>query len=348
MPVFDGERFLPAALDSILSQSFVDFELIVSDNASTDSTEEICRSYASSDSRIRYTRSPSNKGAAWNFNQVFIESRSAYFRWAAADDLLAPRSLELTMAAMADAPATVSLVYPRATIINAEGAPMRNQDDNLDTRSAAPHERLHHVVANVVQGNPMFGIVRRKALAQTRLHGSYPSADWVLLSELALIGAIHELPDRLFLRRWHDGMSRIAHERSADLTAWLDPEATQVQHEYRRLLLEFLGGIRHAPLSSGERARCYVASRARGAGATHGRHARCSACATSTEPPTSAQPSAKNQGSASRSSAGGVSSHSRRGRSLSLSATILGLARSHRERSERSPTSESRSAVHSA
>ena len=91
LPVYNGERYLNEALDSILRQTFEDFELIISDNASSDRTEEICEEYARNDKRIRYSRSSENLGVAWNFNRVAGLSTSEYFRWATADDLWRPK-----------------------------------------------------------------------------------------------------------------------------------------------------------------------------------------------------------------------------------------------------------------
>src|SRR5438132_13873019 len=87
MPVYNGERYLSGALDSLLSQTLADFDLIISDNASTDATESICRSYAAHDSRIRYFRNENNLGAAANFNRAFELCGGEFFRWAAHDDL---------------------------------------------------------------------------------------------------------------------------------------------------------------------------------------------------------------------------------------------------------------------
>src|SRR5688572_10868700 len=90
LPVYNGENYLAEAIDSILAQTFEDFELIISDNASTDRTQEICEAYAAKDGRIRYYRSEVNKGSAWNFNRVFELARGEYFKWAAHDDYIAP------------------------------------------------------------------------------------------------------------------------------------------------------------------------------------------------------------------------------------------------------------------
>ena len=87
MPVYNGEPFIREALDSLLAQTFTDFELIISDNASTDKTEQICREYAAKDKRIRYIRQEINRGAAANFQYVLDEAVGEYFMWAAADDL---------------------------------------------------------------------------------------------------------------------------------------------------------------------------------------------------------------------------------------------------------------------
>lgn len=86
MPVFNGENLISEALDSLLCQTFEDYELIISDNASTDRTELICRKYASKDERIKYYRHNVNQGAAANFQFVLQEARSEYFMWASHDD----------------------------------------------------------------------------------------------------------------------------------------------------------------------------------------------------------------------------------------------------------------------
>jgi len=87
MPVYNGAKYIREALDSLLGQTFTDFELIISDNASTDNTEAICREYAAKDERIRYIRQPHNLGASANFKFVLDEAQGEYFMWAAADDV---------------------------------------------------------------------------------------------------------------------------------------------------------------------------------------------------------------------------------------------------------------------
>lgn len=94
MPVYNGDQFICKALDSLLAQTFTDFELIISDNGSTDDTEKICRKYAERDSRIKYVRQLENRGGMWNFQFVLSEASAKYFMWAAHDDEWDPLWLE--------------------------------------------------------------------------------------------------------------------------------------------------------------------------------------------------------------------------------------------------------------
>jgi glycosyltransferase involved in cell wall biosynthesis len=94
LPVFNGEQLIEQALDSLLAQTFQDFQLIISDNASTDRTPEICKDYQARDSRVHYTCMDKNYGAARNFNRVFELASGQYFKWAAHDDIIEPTFLQ--------------------------------------------------------------------------------------------------------------------------------------------------------------------------------------------------------------------------------------------------------------
>ena len=95
LPVFNGQNYLREALDSLLGQTFRDFELIVSDNASTDATAEIVRTYEQSDPRIRYFRQATNIGVGGNFLFVLHQSRGEMFMWASHDDVWSSNWLEV-------------------------------------------------------------------------------------------------------------------------------------------------------------------------------------------------------------------------------------------------------------
>ena len=94
IPVYNGEKFIRNCLNSILNQTFTDFEIILSDNASTDSTTSICKEYAKKDSRILFLKQKSTNKALWNFNFVLQEAKSEYFMWASADDIWHPEYIE--------------------------------------------------------------------------------------------------------------------------------------------------------------------------------------------------------------------------------------------------------------
>ena len=98
LPVYNGERYLAQALDSILAQDFVDFEIIISDNASSDSTQEICERYERLDRRITYSRLPENLGAAYNYNRLVGMSNGELFKWASHDDRIQPAFLSRRVA----------------------------------------------------------------------------------------------------------------------------------------------------------------------------------------------------------------------------------------------------------
>jgi glycosyltransferase involved in cell wall biosynthesis len=259
LPVYNGERFLSESLDSILGQTLEHFRLVISDNGSIDATETICRDYARRDARIDYVRYEVNRGAAWNYNNVFRLCETPFFRWAASDDLFVPTCFERSAEVMAEAHEGVALCYAQTTIIDGAGEIIGPYDDGFDLRAPAPHARIGRIVRYMVQGNPTFGLVRAKALRATRGHGSFPGADWVLMMEIALQGEVWEIPERLFLRRRHEAISRTPTTTLAEYSRFLDPAAKPVKHERLRLLREYLAAVRHADLTPLERAQCYAA-----------------------------------------------------------------------------------------
>lgn len=239
LPVFNGERYLGETIESVLGQRFGDFSLVICDNASTDATGEICRDYAARDGRITYHRNAENLGAAANYNLTFQRSSSEFFKWAAADDLLAPEFLDTCVEALRAAPPSVGLVYPRALMIDADGNAIGPYDDGLDLRQPSPCARLRTFARRWSLGNPVFGLARRSTLARTGLIRPFAASDIVLLGELGLLGEVHELPQRLFLRRVHAAMSRQANVTQREVAAWFDPAGGR-RHWVRGRTLVFL------------------------------------------------------------------------------------------------------------
>ena len=104
LPVYNGERFICSAIETLLSQTFSDFEIIISDNCSTDKTESICRQYAAKDARIRYVRQTENVGITANFRFVLDAAVGKYFMWAAADDRQKPDFIQTLVKILDDNP----------------------------------------------------------------------------------------------------------------------------------------------------------------------------------------------------------------------------------------------------
>jgi glycosyltransferase involved in cell wall biosynthesis len=256
--VFNGENYLDEALDSILAQTYSDFELIISDNASTDRTEEICRAYAARDERVRYFRNETNLGVAKNYNRVFELSSGEYFKWAAHDDLCAPEYLERCVEIL-DREPDVVLCYPKTSIIDEHGEFVRNHFDGFNLRSAKPHERFRDFLHVHGLCNPIVGLIRARTLERTPLIGSYLSPDRVLLGELALRGKFYEVPERLFFRRDHPQRSMRANPDLDERLAWIDPaRGGQIQLPRWRWLFEYLLAIRRVRLGWYEKLLCYV------------------------------------------------------------------------------------------
>jgi Glycosyl transferase family 2 len=255
LPVYNGARYLPSALAALAAQTYRDLEIVISDNCSTDETEEICRAFAAQDERVRYIRRAENRGAAWNFNSVVTASSSPYFKWAAADDVLAPTCIERCVEVLDETDDSVVLVYPETKLIDEEGAIIGDWKDGVDLRQAAAHDRLRSLIQNLILGHPMFGVARREALERTHLNGSFPSSDYVLLAELALLGEIRQLDEPLFFRRVHAESSRNANASPAELAEWFGAGST-TRHEHTRLFAEHVRAIAASPIPRSERLRC--------------------------------------------------------------------------------------------
>lgn len=259
LPVHNGARYLSEALDCVLDQTYGDFELIISDNASTDATSDICQDYAKRDERIRYVRSNVNQGAAWNFNRVFELSRAPYFKWINHDDRWDPLMLERSVEVLDEAPADVVLCYPRTTFIDEQGSVIREYEDDLDLRSSEPARRLGELIRNLRRCNAIFGLMRAERLSRTRLLGGYIDADRTLLAELSMLGQFWEMDERLFFRRMHPEGSTFANVKRADSMAWWNPSVRQRVHLPNwRLLTEHVRAVRNTPLTSRERRGCYA------------------------------------------------------------------------------------------
>jgi glycosyltransferase involved in cell wall biosynthesis len=259
LPVRNGQRFLSAALDSIRSQTFRDFELIISDNASTDATAEICKGYAASDCRVRYYRNAQDLGAAANFNRVVALARGAYFKWAAHDDVLAPDYLEHCVAAL-DRDPSVVLCHSRVVIIDERGGVLNEDVRRLRHAGAADApDRFADVILGDHGCFHVFGVMRTPILKQTAGIGPYTASDRVLLAELALRGRFADVALPLFLSRAHPDQSINAMPTRQQHAVWFDPaNRGRFLVPTWQMFTELLKTVQRTPLSSRERRACHV------------------------------------------------------------------------------------------
>ena len=201
MPVYNGEAFLTEALDSLQAQTFTDFELVISDNASTDATEAICRDRAERDERIRYVRQERNLGAVPNFNRVFELSRAPLFKWHAHDDLCDPTYLARVMAVM-DARPEIVWCHSRSSHIDARGHLLEDPDaldvSYREREAPGAAERFRAVLLSSQGCLDSYGVIRSEALRRTPLYLPIYGAEKIVTAELALMGPYAEVPETLF------------------------------------------------------------------------------------------------------------------------------------------------------
>ena len=266
MPLYNSEKYLEETLDSILAQTYSDFELIISDNASTDHTQQICREYAANDSRISYYCNKNNLGAAKNFNRVFELSSGEYFKWAAYDDLLDPKFLQKCVSVLDKDPSIV-LCHSKTARIDEHGTLVGNYDHRTLERISSwkPHERFGDLISIRNPCWAIFGVFRTRSLAKTPLLGNYIGADRNLLAEIGLIGRIYEIPEYLFLRRDHPQAYTRSFCENPYAIAW-DNYCAQMAYWTKedlvmfpnwKNLFEYIRSVRRVPLKWSERLLCY-------------------------------------------------------------------------------------------
>ena len=206
MPVYNAGRYIADVLDSILAQTFTDFVLTISDNASTDETERVCRDYAARDRRIVYHRNDTNIGGNANFNLVFsLSPPCEYFKWQAHDDLLEPAFLAATIAELDRSPDAISC-HSATVVIDDDGrviAPLVTEWPAIG--SPSPARRFAAYALHADGCVDIFALYRRARLAAVPPLGDFVGADVPYLAEIALHGPMMRVDEPLFLNRDHDG-----------------------------------------------------------------------------------------------------------------------------------------------
>ena len=278
LPVYNGEAFVAEAIESILGQSFGDFDLIIADNASTDGTEALCQQYAARDTRVRYIRRAHNIGAARNFDSVYRMADAPYFKWAAHDDVLAPGFLATCVAAL-DADPDVVVAMPATELIDENGVPLTFSpsrggyvdasgicwpalpEKSSDLASADPVARFAALVMHMILCVEIFGVMRRSAVADTLMQGSYLGSDKVMLAELCLRGRFWLGSEPMFFRRCHRRQYSVV-GRSDRYRAefWEGANAKALMHTLavQKLIffLDYCRRIARSPLTLAQRQAC--------------------------------------------------------------------------------------------
>ncbi len=207
MPVYNGEAHVREAIESILAQTFTDFELIIGDNCSEDSTPRICREYAEGDKRVRYFRHQSNLGASKNFTFVFDQARGEYFKWAAHDDVIAPSYLQRCVEILDQCGPNVVLCGPQRLLMSYDGHVLGPDPKARWFETSPPFDRISF--ARLMRVNAFLhpilglGLMRRAVLAKTRLIGAYNYSDLVLVAEMRLLGEFRQIVEPLLYTRMH-------------------------------------------------------------------------------------------------------------------------------------------------
>ncbi|MEH1804683.1 glycosyltransferase family 2 protein [Nostoc sp.] len=276
LPVYNGEKFLKEAIDSLLAQTFEDFELIISDNASTDKTEEICRAYVEQDQRICYYRNDKNIGCAGNFNRVLKLSSGEYFKWAAHDDLHSPDFIKKCVEVLDQDP-TIILCHSQAYFIDEQGNFIQNYDIKVKADALKPQERFHELLTKHLCYQ-CYGVIRASVLKKIPPMGGYGNADGILLLRLGILGRFYEIPESLFFIRSHPQQSMsmffpnyllFADKTKKPLLSmlpdfygyavWFDSaKKGRILLPHWRITWEYVLSIWRSPLSLNERLCCHI------------------------------------------------------------------------------------------
>lgn len=247
LPVYNGESYLREALDSLLAQDYQNFELIISDNGSTDATSAICQEYALRDERISYYRSEQNQGASWNFNHVLQLSKGEFFMWAAHDDVWRQDFIEKCLQELLKEPQAVlcychcQFISPNSDLLNISFAGDPRKEDSIYERWLNLH-KYWEIHASV------YGLMRREAISLVRQALSIHCSDLVFVSEMITQGKILVIPEILHYKRLD--FSRIQYKNKKEMISFLGGKTKKTPHMIRwKATLECIRGLKQKNLS---------------------------------------------------------------------------------------------------
>jgi glycosyltransferase involved in cell wall biosynthesis len=224
LPVFNEEAHLARTLDSLRAQDHAEIEIVISDNASTDRTAEICREAAGRDRRLTYHRQAANAGSRRNFEAVFEHSSGPFFLWAGAHDLWDRRFVSSSLAALGDSPGAV-LAQTRTVYVDDGGAASPIESTPLDLRGMSPAERLRTLLRRLGRCDAFHGLMRSEAVRRALPLDLCIAPDHLLLMRMSLLGDWVVVPEPLFFRRVVRGRERHLPRLRRTLRVVAGPEA---------------------------------------------------------------------------------------------------------------------------
>lgn len=258
LPVYNGANFLADAVESVLGQTFGDLQLVICDNASTDSTAELCQAYVKRDPRVVFVRNERNLGAAPNYNRTFALATGRYFKWLAHDDRMQPSYLEQTVAAL-EADSSAVLCNTPIDFIDPSGRKIATYPSVLSQLAGLSASQRFAIL--VLRNHPcadIFSLFRRDALVGSLLHATFHGADRALLAQMALRGSMIQLQTPLFQMREHPNRYTRTVASAKERRQWHDATGASVSRlPTLRLYREYLHMVRTERLSEAERRRCY-------------------------------------------------------------------------------------------
>ncbi len=256
LPVYNGEKYLASSIDSIISQTFQNFELVITDNASTDNTGSICKKYAQIDSRVKYHRNEKNLGASANHNLTVSLAKGKYFVWGSYDDIRHPEYLEKCHAYLTNNPSS-SACHSLTRYIDGEGKETSREEVILDISSEDPVKRFSEMIRMDHKVEMILALMRTEILHKTPGLAAYSDSDRVLMAEMCLNGPIGMITEYLFYRREHEDNSSKVYTSRQSRMAWFDPKfAGKISFPHYRQFYEYLGSISRSPLSGRDKLRC--------------------------------------------------------------------------------------------
>ncbi len=248
LPVYNGERYLAEAIKSLLAQDYQNIEIIICDNASIDTSPQICQQFQQQDSRIQYFQNKTNIGASNNFNRTFNLAKGEFFMWAAHDDLWDPTYIRKCVQKLQQCPEAI-LCVTESEMIDEEGKVIGNGNEAIETINLSFSERLHRFFLNVGWiGSNVYGLYRVEYLKRTRLFLEVYGPDVILGLEMYLLGDVVKVDERLFsYRHFRD---KTHYDQIASISANPNKQRNIAQASHTQLIKNLYQVLKEGNVSS--------------------------------------------------------------------------------------------------